>query len=187
MGGSTASGLMLANSMADVERYLVGGVAPPGVASSTGDISQMVKYLIANAGGKGAKVENAGYEPLPSTIGSGTNVVSGGSANTYGSYVQLRGATGNAIYVVGVQLANGSALGGDCQLMIGTGGAGSETDVSEIPVFQPGSGAVYPLILPYPIAVPAATRIAVKLAAEGASGSVEVKLLVVDQVNLVAA
>lgn len=118
------------------------------------------------------KTANPGYVTL-----SGTNV-----NNTY---VQLRAATGNAIYIVGIVIRWNTvvATGALCNVTIGTGGAGSETTVSIVAMAVDdvsGGGQEY-AYLPIYIPVAASTRIAVKT---DISAALDVGIVTIDQANV---
>lgn len=118
----------------------------------------------------------SGYYMIPAGPTRGTSVTSSASADTYGSYTELRAASGSvAMFITGFTFgaqASGLDYG---QIAIATGESGSEVVVSEsrIAVTRPDDGAassagVYPFVFPIP--VPANTRIAVKAADDVASG-----------------
>lgn len=202
-------------------QQIIGGTAPAGAASSSGDVSQMVKYLIdemakavgatnispsadtsgslaervawlqANGGGP-KKTAGGGYYVLPTGPSRGVSVVSSSSADTYGSWVELRAASGNALYIVGVIIWSGSGDTLYGQLDIGTGAASSESSISEVI----GKGRAMAASIPYsgaeiilwaPIPVAANTRIAARIADSfGGVRTHYVSLLVIDQADLVA-
>ena len=133
------------------------------------------------------KVQNGGYYLIPAGPATGTTVTSSSSADTYGSWTEMRAASGNALYIVGVMMrANASAL--YTQLDIGTGAAASETSVGETKLGNDGtasSGGFQTMYFPYPIAVAANTRIACRTADEDASArNANVTLIVVDQADV---
>ncbi len=138
-------------------------------------------------------VSGAGYALLPAGPAVGT-IVTPGSANTYGSYTQMREATGNAVYIVAVLIQNRQLVGStSCtyvQVAIGTGTAASETQVSEVKIQAPlANDQVTQQIvtLPFPIPVAASTRIAVKSAISSTDGTkydTLITLMVVDQSNI---
>ena len=97
----------------------------------------------------------------------------------------MRAASGNALYIMGVNITPDTNAG-YTQIDIGTGGSGSETSVSEFKVTDNAIAALdQTFMLPYPIAVAANTRIACRTADEDASArSSEVTLIVVDQADV---
>ena len=136
------------------------------------------------------KVSASGLAALPDRSASLLVQVSS-SANTYGSYMQFRAATGNAIYLLHLICGPQNNVGnsGYGQYTVGTGGAASETAVSQISV--PGAGASSPVnaldnvIWPW-IAVAASTRIALKAAdSNGSSNGWYTRLNVIDQADVV--
>lgn len=108
-----------------------------------------------------------GYYLIPAGPSRGTAVASSASANTYGSYVEMRAAASSvALYVAGFSFgaAGGVTYG---QIAIATGESGSESIVSETrlavaPDKDDQVFGFYSFIFPIP--VPANTRIAVKSA-----------------------
>ena len=133
------------------------------------------------------KVTGGGYYLIPAGPGSGTTVTSSASADTYGSWTEMRAATGNALYIVGVTV-RGHSNAAYTQLDIGTGAAASETSVSEARFRSDASNAIDQTVyFPYPIAVAASTRIACRTADEDASArDASVTLIVVDQADVAA-
>lgn len=106
------------------------------------------------------------------------------------TYVQVRSAAGNALYLTHITLISESViLPGAVDLFIGTGTAASEVTVSKVPVpaipFDVAAGN-RSIVIPLPtyIPVPAATRIAVKQS--GGSAVVTVGVTSIDQANVVA-
>lgn len=138
-----------------------------------------VDFVTGNGGAM--KVINGGYYLIPAGPGLGTTVTSSASADTYGSWTEMRSASGNALYIVGISVSpNGSA--GYTQIDIGTGGAGAETSISET-IVRGTAAETKPFL--YPIAVAANTRIACRVADEDASAQdARVYLLVVDQADV---
>lgn len=137
--------------------------------------------------GGSMKVTGGGYYLIPAGPGVGTTVASSASADTYGSWTEMRAAAGNALYIVGVSLY---ALNTEqyTQLDIGTGAAASETSVSEVLFNTDGTNGIDQTVyFTYPIAVAASTRIACRTADEDASArNSRVTLLVVDQADVAA-
>lgn len=123
------------------------------------------------------------------TLPTGSGAVSpssGTAANSYGSWVEARSATGNALFILGY-VVSPLATWAWSKIKIATGGAGSETTVFEGPAATASSstsGAPV-VVLPYPIPVAASTRIAVATADdEVLANASNVILLVVDQADL---
>ena len=131
------------------------------------------------------KVINGGYYLIPAGPGLGTTVTSSASADTYGSWTEMRSASGNALYIVGAIVRTNSNAD-YTQLDIGTGSAGAETSVSETKLMTPSGASVAETVyFTYPIAVAANTRIACRTADEDASARAsDVTLIVVDQADV---
>lgn len=199
----------------DLYNYTLGGTNPAGSASASGDISQLIKWLVATITGTtdisgitadaaGSIVERIKYITDNTGIGlkkvSGAsaglpatgvaNISSNGSANTYGSYVEVRTASGNAIYIKGIWLAPTSGGGRQrYDLQVATGGSGSETVVDLIPInanIASGGINVYVPVFPL-IAVAASTRIALRCLDDVGGGSTTAVLDTIDQANVVPA
>ena len=122
------------------------------------------------------KSSNNGLFTIPAAPSGGTAVAQSGSADTYGSYVQLTASTGEADYIVGIRFeATTTQVPTYLSVQIGTGAGGSETNVGQANCgieFTAGAastqiGGYY--ALPYPIPVATTTRIAVKTASSAAS------------------
>ena len=140
------------------------------------------------------KTSGGGYYLIPAGPSIGTVVTSSASADTYGSWTQMRAASGNALYIVGVEVR---AAPNDSitytQVDLGTGGAGAETSVSEVKVIahraisSTRTYGAFKVELPYPIPVAASTRIAVRTADNVASAlNHEITLHVIDQADVVS-
>lgn len=182
-----------AGQLKKLYQQIIGGTAPAGAASSSGDISQMVKYLIANPGGL-KKVSGSGYLCYPSaTVGVDPSLSSGAWANN--SWAEVVASTGAALYVVGIKFhtesPGSSVFVSEWEMDIGTGGAGAETVVSKVPghvisyTSDRDKGGCY--WLPYPIAVATSTRIAVRTRLYYSGyGPADVKLIYINQSDLVA-
>lgn len=135
--------------------------------------------------GGSMKVTGGGYYLIPAGPSVGTTVTSSASADTYGSWTEMRAASGNALYIVGVSLSVTTSAA-YTQLDIGTGAAASETSVSETKFRSDENNDVDQTIyFPYPIAVAASTRIACRTADEDAiARNSTVTLIVVDQADV---
>lgn len=149
---------------------------------------------VYSAIGGGLKTSGGGYYLIPAGPSIGTVVTSSASADTYGSWTQMRAASGNALYIVGVEVR---AAPNDSitytQVDLGTGGAGAETSVSEVKVIahraisSTRTYGAFKVELPYPIPVAASTRIAVRTADNVASAlNHEITLHVIDQADVVS-
>ena len=141
---------------------------------------------VAGAAGM-LKTSGTGFFTIPTGPSVGTGVTSG-AANTYGSYTQLIPSTSAALYVVGICIRNASSVQ-YAQIMLGTGGAGSETAVGEWKLFPTDATATAwgdVITLPFPIPVATATRIAAKTADNSGGSTHSVTLLCINQSGLVA-
>ena len=128
--------------------------------------------LHTHSGGGGMKkVQGSGYQPLPAGPGAGVTVTKSASANTYGSYAEIRSASGNAIYIFGVLAEDWTGTNSYGQISIGTGGAGVETEIGVVKMSQITATptANYAIFFPAPLAVGASTRIAARWAGNAAS------------------
>lgn len=159
----------------------------PGTGQPTTTVTFNENGIAVNGSqiGGALKVQNGGYYLIPAGPSSGITVSSSTSADTYGSWTEMRAASGNALYIVGVTL-RGDSNALYTQLDIGTGAAASETSVSEALFRSDGNAAIDQTVyFPYPIAVAANTRIACRVADEDAAArSASVTLLVVDQADV---
>ena len=135
------------------------------------------------------KTSGGGYYLIPAGPAAGTAAVDSATDNTYGSWVEMRAAAGNALFIVGVTVRANTSPGttGDyVQLDIGTGAAASETSVSELYFADIINGGQH-IELPFPIPVAASTRIVVRVAdSETVANTYEVTLQVIDQADLVS-
>lgn len=142
----------------------------------------------ADAAGGGMKTSGGGYYLIPAGPAQGTSVTTSATDNAYGSWAELRSASGNALFIVGVAVYD-TATPEYLQIDIGTGGAGSEASISEIKVHPKVVDADVDqvVILPFPVPVAANTRIACR-SAGGAGGSTTsaITLYVIDQADLVS-
>lgn len=144
-------------------------------------------------GGGGLKTSGGGYYLIPAGPAAGTGVSSSASADTYGSWVEMRSASGNALYIVGieVQVADDSSVD-YVQVDIATGAAASESSVGEAKIIARRhtigvQWGTYKIELPYPIPVAASTRIACRTADDVASALSHVLTLhVIDQADVVS-
>lgn len=177
-----------------------GSADPVGVAdgsiwynTTTDKLYARINGVTKELGGGGLKTSGGGYYLIPAGPSIGTSVSSSASADTYGSWTQMRAASGNALYIVGIDVkpADDSSLD-YIQIDIGTGGAGSETSVGEAKTIArlhtiSSQWGTYKIELPYPIPVAASTRIACRTADDVASGLSHVLTLhVIDQADLVS-
>ncbi len=108
---------------------------------------------------------------------AGTSVTAGGSAWANGSWTQLIASTSAAIVVVGVQVKGGAAA--ECELDLGTGGAGSETVVTTLRWWNnnnDGGPFVYPVVCPLDN-IATSTRVAVRARSSTGSYALTVALI----------
>ena len=135
------------------------------------------------------KTSGGGYYLLPAGPAIGSAVADSATDDTYGAWVEMRAAAGNALFIVGATIRANTAPGttGDyAQLDIGTGAAASEVSIGEwyFPDIAIDSRNI---TLPFPIPVAATTRIAVRVAdSETIINTYQVTLHVIDQADLVA-
>lgn len=122
-----------------------------------------------------------GAQTLPASPSASANVTCGSGA--FGSYVEFRAATGNAIYITGFTV-KGSPGSGDCQIQIGTGAAASESVVGVYAVPALSAAGYVHLVFPHPIPVAASTRVAVAAAYFSATNTLTMMLDVIDQANV---
>ena len=96
-------------------------------------------------------------------------------------------ATSNALYITALTVSP-SAINGYLQVAIGVGGAGAEVSLGEIKIHGGGSNATpawcAPIVLAFPIPVPAGARIACRSATEIGTVNALVTLECVNQVDL---
>jgi len=168
---------------------IIGTTNPSAVtADAAGSVLERLQYVTDNTGIGLKKVQNAGYAQLPASGSAPTTVTSGAGAYTDGSYAQNRAASGNAIYIVGYSYtAPGSPVDGT--ITVATGGSGSETAVSELPIDGAAGAERRTFWLPNSgfIAVAASTRIALKAKDSAGSTDWKVRLITIDQANVVPA
>ena len=152
------------------------------------DLGATTLHSHAAAGGS-MKTSGGGYYLLPAGPAIGSAVADSATDDTYGAWVEMRAAAGNALFIVGVTIRANTAPGttGDyAQLDIGTGAAASEVSIGEwyFPDIAIDSRNI---TLPFPIPVAATTRIAVRVAdSETIINTYQVTLHVIDQADLVA-
>lgn len=100
----------------------------------------------------------------------GTTVTAAGSANTKGSWAQLVAATPCAASSL---IVTGNFTGGIAHLLdIGVGASGSETVL--VPDIHASCVSNNPIVVSFPIAIPAGARLAARLAASTASSTMSV-------------
>ena len=129
-----------------------------------------------------------GYYLIPAGPSRGTVVASSTSANTYGSYVEMRAAASSvALYIAGFSFGAAAGLTYG-QIAIATGESGSESVVSEtrLAVASDANDQVFGFYsFVFPVPVPANTRIAIKSADNLAfATSWYLSLHVVNETNL---
>lgn len=154
-----------------------------------GNVLERLEYLANRAGGA-KKVSGSGYLVYPSAAGAAT-VSCPGTLWANGSYTQVVSATAQAIYVVGVLVVPVSDSAFEFEMDLAAGGAGSEVVIGTL-AFQRryntnvghSDGTV--VMLPFPIAIATSTRIAARGRASVASMQWWVKLIYVNQSDLVA-
>lgn len=139
---------------------------------------------IAGPGGSGMmKVQNDGYEVYPAAA-AGIDIGVSGVAWTNSAWSEVVASTGSAVYVIGALMRASLDTATELEMDIGTGGAGAEAVKTTIPV---QSALTQVVMLPAPIAVATATRIAIRQRTNnGDDGIYNVKLIYVEQANLVS-
>jgi hypothetical protein len=173
---------------------IIGTTNPSAVtADAAGSVLERLQYVTDNTGIGLKKSSSTGQAVLPD--GAPVTPTSNVGAGGWGAWVEVRSASGNAIYIKELltHYVSNSAGRTYAQIQIGTGGAGSESVVGtvSVPLYSgsswPGAGPTIPL---FPlIAVAASTRIAVRHrdSVGDASSSATVGLGVIDQANVVPA
>lgn len=114
----TAAGILIANSIADVEKFLVGGTNPAGAASRTGDISQIVKWIADTTpptGNKDASIREQVEAIVVQLLESGTaNALTGSASGSLGQQIamaaSLRVASGGGRYLIPAGPSIGTAV-----------------------------------------------------------------------------
>lgn len=144
-------------------------------------------------GGGGLKTSGGGYYLIPAGPAVGTGVSSSASANTYGSWTEMRAASGNALYIVGIEIQVADDNSVDyVQVDVGTGASASESSVGEAKIIArrhtiSEQWGTYKIEFAYPIPVAASTRIACRTADDVASSLSHVLTLhVIDQADVVS-
>mgnify|MGYP003394476864 CR=1 FL=1 len=151
----------------------------------------------------GLKTVNPGQFCIPTGPSAGTAVAKSTSPDTYGSYVELIASTSAALYITGATVifsVSGTAavVPTYFQFMLGTGAGGSETTVNvfSVPVPQPAPpnaasnyarAVCSAMQFNPPIPVASGTRIAAKVAGNGATADAPgLALQCINQSNVVA-
>jgi len=123
--------------------------------------------------------------PLPSgagVAGASVTLTSNAAANTWGNYAQIIATVGTSpVLIIGLLVSNPSAAV-EYTIAIAKGAAAAEVDVVVMP-FRDLAGAPqgqHYIWLPYPIPIPAATRLAGRVQnTAAAANTIDVKVLVV--------
>lgn len=138
--------------------------------SDTGKLYARINGVTVALGG-GMKVQGSGYQVMP-TAAVGINPVNSGVSWTNGAWSQVIASTSEADYIIGFtwEPSTHGTAAWSAEVAIGTGGAGSETEVSYWPVVWNGIAAdtavalaQTPVLLPFPILVATATRVATRV------------------------
>lgn len=162
--------------------------------SETGSLGEKLQNIqdtidAITGGASGLKTSGGGYYLIPAGPGEGIVIDSSFSANAYDNWVQLRSASGNAIFIVGVEIEPKIVSAGIyLQFDLGVGSAAAEVSIGELKVGQKGNAGegqwYFPL--PFPIPVASNTRIALRVAdAAGSSSNHQWTLVVINQTDLV--
>ena len=141
-------------------------------------IAKEVKVGLRSAGG--------GQFLIPTGPSVGTTVASG-SANAYGSWVEMSSAVGADIFVLGarVRSPNQEAY---LQLDVGIGASGAESSIGELTFDgQVGAsdGGNNTVLFSFPVPVSNGTRLAARTADNGATTSISVMLTCINQSDVV--
>ena len=113
---------------------------------------------------------------------AGITATAGSPAWASGAWVQLRAATGAALVLTGVVCGPPSANDVAYELDLGIGGAGAETVITTLRIGAGNQSMLALVGLPTPLdAVPAATRLAVRLRCATASATMVVSVQVLEQ------
>lgn len=110
---------------------------------------------------------------------AGVTLTAGSPAWANGTWGQLRAAAGSALVLVG--LVGSPSAGGEYELDLGTGGAGSETVITTIRL---AGNRGFPMVLMLPIPldqVAATTRLAARIRTDTTSNTLRVSLMVLEQ------
>ncbi len=158
------------------------------------------RWRLLTPGGAGMnKVTGSGYLVMPAAA-TGIDPANSGSAWTNGAWSQLLASTAEADSIIGI-IASWNTLENstfaEADVDIGTGGAGSETVVSTVPLIrhpiESGVGTMSPAIainfimLPAPIEVATSTRIAVRVRSSVTTGEpANIRLIYAKAAELVA-
>lgn len=133
------------------------------------------------------RVTGSGYLVVPSAA-PGVDPAAHATAWNSGAYSQISAGIADAIYIVGIKFTStGAAV--EAEIDIATGGAGSEVVVGTTASgFITGAGTTNPVYFPYPIAVAASTRLAVRgrSSTNGIVAATDVKLIYCKQADLVS-
>lgn len=111
-------------------------------------------------------------------------VSNGGSAWTYGAWTQIESGLAYDAYLVGTIIRGSSDSN---RVQIGKGGAGSETVLLQVPSIElTGAGQMPIALLPFPLLIPASTRISARSAGSNPAQQQQVGLAVVRASDLEA-
>ena len=140
------------------------------------------------SGGAGLKSSGTGSFLIPDGPAVGTSVTSGGTNNTYGSWVELEDATAEALYLIGVAIKWTTNAATYVQAQTGVGAAGSESAVWTAYVagasVNTTAGDYSPQWFPLLVPVAGARRIAVRTATATSSTAVLITLIAINQDNV---
>lgn len=153
-----------------------------------GTVLERLEY-IANRSGAGAKrIQGAGYTSLPAAPAGQVTLEASGTPGADGSYVQIRAASGNAIYIYGMMFHDFNATAATYDITLATGGAGAESVIcGPITITDTTTGPAGMYYLPFasPIEVAASTRIAARCSCSTGSSTLELTLVVAQKTDLV--
>lgn len=133
-------------------------------------------------------VKGLGMQTIPDRA-VGVTVTGSASTNTYGNYTQISAGEPWALYIYGIMLGPSTAYSSDCsywQMQLALGAASSEINISSFKLFSvdvttgtAGKNNMQPFWLPFPLFVPAWSRIAARAAAPTGSIAQTVSLNIV--------
>lgn len=107
-------------------------------------------------GGGMAKIAGSGIQNYAS-VSATSNV------GSYGSWVQVTAATAAAIHLLLLRAVDEASQSGSCSVQIGTGAAGAETVIGEIPAHHVTAYAGMTVTFPAALPVAAGVRVAVRI------------------------
>ena len=120
---------------------------------------------------------NTTYETIGVTSGGAGTTLTGGAANTKGSYTEISAATSSAWKGFWVSISSSNSAGNRFLVDIATGAAASETIIISNMYCQPGTTGFGVQALWMPMSLAAGVRVSARCQSNGASGTVQVSLI----------